>query len=147
MTKHESFATLDEAADAIAEYLPGRKPQSPQRLTRNLRQRPDGRWEWKHGLGRGLRAAAAEQPSDYEPGIGARSLREWTRNSRGSRARCSCCEGSAVMCFRTRAREEVAALVPNARLATISAAGHLAAGDNPETTTSLVRGFLDDVGW
>jgi pimeloyl-ACP methyl ester carboxylesterase len=43
--------------------------------------------------------------------------------------------------------QEVAALVPNARLATITAAGHLAAGDNPETTTSLVRGFLEDVGW
>jgi pimeloyl-ACP methyl ester carboxylesterase len=43
--------------------------------------------------------------------------------------------------------QEVAALVPNARVATISAAGHLAAGDNPESTTSLVRTFLDETGW
>jgi pimeloyl-ACP methyl ester carboxylesterase len=41
--------------------------------------------------------------------------------------------------------QEVAALVPNARTATINAAGHLAAGDNPESTVSLVRAFLEDV--
>ena len=29
MTRHESFGSLDEAAAAIAEYLPGRKQQSP----------------------------------------------------------------------------------------------------------------------
>ena len=43
--------------------------------------------------------------------------------------------------------QEVAALVPDARVATIGAAGHLAAGDNPESTVSLVRAFLDETGW
>ena len=80
MTKHESFATLDEAADAIAEYLPGRKPQSPQRLTRNLRQRSDGRWEWKHGLGRNLRAAAPSNRPITSRGIGGRSPQGWTKS-------------------------------------------------------------------
>jgi pimeloyl-ACP methyl ester carboxylesterase len=42
---------------------------------------------------------------------------------------------------------EVAALIPNARVATINAAGHLAAGDNPESTVSLVRHFLEETGW
>ncbi len=147
MTKHESFATLDEAADAIAEYLPGRKPQSPQRLTRNLRQRADGRWEWKHGLGRNLRAAAADESSDYQPG----NWRALTAGMDEELPRLTCpvlvLRGQRSDVLSDAGAQEVAALVPNARLATINAAGHLAAGDNPETTTSLVRGFLDDVGW
>ena len=40
------FATLDEAADAVAAYLPHRtKPRSPEGLKKNLRLR-DGRWYW-----------------------------------------------------------------------------------------------------
>lgn len=43
----DGFASLEEAADAIGDYLPHR----PRRgvtpgLRRNLRQRPDGRWVW-----------------------------------------------------------------------------------------------------
>jgi len=41
--------------------------------------------------------------------------------------------------------EEVAALIPDARLATVSNAGHLAAGDNPESTVSLIRAFLSEL--
>jgi pimeloyl-ACP methyl ester carboxylesterase len=40
------FGSLEEAADAVAEYLPHRtKPRSPEGLKKNLRQR-DGRWYW-----------------------------------------------------------------------------------------------------
>ncbi|HEY2197412.1 MAG TPA: alpha/beta hydrolase, partial [Mycobacterium sp.] len=40
------FASLDEAADAVAAYLPHRtKPRSPEGLKKNLRLR-DGRWYW-----------------------------------------------------------------------------------------------------
>src|SRR6185312_12013486 len=40
------FASLDEAADAVAAYLPHRaKPRSPEGLKKNLRFR-DGRWFW-----------------------------------------------------------------------------------------------------
>ena len=40
------FASLDEAADAVAAYLPYRtKPRSPEGLKKNLRLR-DGRWFW-----------------------------------------------------------------------------------------------------
>ncbi len=41
------FATLDEAADAVAAYLPHRpRPAVAEGLKRNLRQQPDGRWTW-----------------------------------------------------------------------------------------------------
>ena len=43
--------------------------------------------------------------------------------------------------------EEVAALIPDARLETVEKAGHLAAGDNPNSTVGLVSTFLDGLRW
>ena len=45
------------------------------------------------------------------------------------------------------AAEEAATLIADARLATISSAGHHAAGDNPESTVGLIRSFLHDQRW
>ena len=43
----EGFATVAEAADAVAAYLPHRKrPRSLEGLRKNLRLHPDGRWRW-----------------------------------------------------------------------------------------------------
>jgi hypothetical protein len=43
----EGFATLEEAAAAIAAYLPHRKqPRSLEGLAKNLRQDSDGRYRW-----------------------------------------------------------------------------------------------------
>jgi pimeloyl-ACP methyl ester carboxylesterase len=143
MQRHESFASLDEAAVAIAEYLPGRKPQSPARLTRNLRQRADGRWEWKHALGRRLREADAG--ADNRPG----DWRGLTDGMDAELTQLTCpvlvLRGQRSDVLSDAGAQEVAALIPNARVATINAAGHLAAGDNPESTVSLVRGFLEEL--
>jgi pimeloyl-ACP methyl ester carboxylesterase len=41
------FATLEEAADAVAAYLPHRpRPEDVEGLRKNLRKRSDGRWHW-----------------------------------------------------------------------------------------------------
>lgn len=47
MFSHMSgFDSLDDAADAVAEYLPHRsRPRNPEGLKKNLRQR-NGRWHW-----------------------------------------------------------------------------------------------------
>src|SRR5437879_3112962 len=45
MRAHESFGSLAEAATEISRYLPNRKEVRAESLTRNLRQRPDGRGE------------------------------------------------------------------------------------------------------
>jgi pimeloyl-ACP methyl ester carboxylesterase len=43
----EGFASVEEAADAIAAYLPHRpRPRSLAGLTKNLRLNADGRWRW-----------------------------------------------------------------------------------------------------
>jgi len=41
--------------------------------------------------------------------------------------------------------QEIVDLIPNARLAIVERAGHLAAGDNPNSTIPLITGFLDDL--
>ena len=158
MTKHESFASLDEAAVAIAEYLPGRKKQSPARLTRNLRQRADGHWVWKHALGRNLRSASASASTSASASASASTSASPNGDWRGLTAgmdeelvRLVCpvlvLRGAQSDVLSDEGAREVAALVPNARVATINAAGHLAAGDNPESTVSLVRHFLEETGW
>ena len=43
----EGFASIEEAADAVAAYLPHRpRPSSLDGLRKNLRQHADGRWRW-----------------------------------------------------------------------------------------------------
>jgi pimeloyl-ACP methyl ester carboxylesterase len=140
MQRHESFATLDEASEAVAEFTPDRPRSDPERLRRNLRQRPDGRWTWKHNLG----AVSAERmdevdwKTDILAGLGedAAKVTVPVLVLRGAKSDVLSSDGA----------EEVAALLPNGRLVEVHNAGHLAAGDNPESTVSLIRSFFDEVG-
>ena len=43
--------------------------------------------------------------------------------------------------------DELVELLPDARYARITGAGHLAAGDNPESFVGNVVRFLDEIGW
>jgi pimeloyl-ACP methyl ester carboxylesterase len=144
MAEHESFADLDEAAAAIATYLPDRAITKG-RLTRNLRQRADGRWVWKHGLGRRLRARGApvtveaQEAGFIVPGLDddLRGLHRPTLVLRGANSDVLSEAGA----------DELLALLPDARFARITGAGHLAAGDNPESFVALVGRFLDEISW
>jgi len=141
MTRHESFASLDEAATEVAAYLPNRSNVKPDNLHRNLRQRPDGRWEWKHSLGRRMRSA------DFKFG----GWRELTAGLDEEMPHLTCpvlvLRGAKSDVLSDEGAEEVAALIPDARLATITSAGHHAAGDNPQSTVDVVSGFLIELGW
>jgi pimeloyl-ACP methyl ester carboxylesterase len=145
LSEHESFADLDEASAAIAVYLPGRAV-TPGRLTRNLRQRADGRWVWKHGLGRRIRARGLPGDVDLDEGAAAvvagldDDLRRLHRPALVLR-------GAASDVLSEDGAEALLDLLPDARYARISGAGHLAAGDNPESFVNLVTHFLDEIGW
>jgi pimeloyl-ACP methyl ester carboxylesterase len=145
MTAHESFASLDEAAVAVGEYLPQRRTVKPENLRRNLRQRPDGRWEWKHQLGRQLRERMDEE--DFRPGDWRMLMGNLEDDLGGLTCPVLVARGRESDVLSNEGAEEVAALIPDARLVTIGAAGHHAAGDNPETTVDLVRAFLTDIDW
>jgi pimeloyl-ACP methyl ester carboxylesterase len=140
MTKHESFASPEEAAVEVAEYLPHRRQVNADNLRRNLRELPDGRWVWKHMFARRLRGAQA-------PVGGWRELVA----GMGDEAKTLTCpvlvlRGAASDVLSNEGAEEIASLIPDARLATVGSAGHHAAGDNPETTVDLVRDFLAETG-
>ena len=142
MQAHDSFASLEEAAHEIGKYLPHRKQVRPESLSRNLRQRADGRWEWKHKLGRRLQAVSEGDAGDW------RTILDGL-DAEAAAIRCPALvlRGAFSDVLSGEGAEEVAALIPNARLATVAKAGHLAAGDNPESTVRLVGDFLAEVGW
>ena len=112
---------------------------NPERLRRNLRQRPDGRWVWKHNLG----AVSADRIDDVDwqydivDGLGedAAKVTVPVMVLRGAKSDVLSSDGA----------EEIAQLLPDGRLVEVHNAGHLAAGDNPESTVSLITSFLDDV--
>jgi pimeloyl-ACP methyl ester carboxylesterase len=142
LSEHESFADLDEAAAAIAVYLPGRRVTAG-RLTRNLRQRADGRWVWKHGLGRRIRARGAV---DVDQGAAA-VLAGLEDDLRSLHRPVLVLRGLASDVLSEAGADELLGLLPDARYARIHGAGHLAAGDNPESFVGLVTRFLDEIGW
>jgi pimeloyl-ACP methyl ester carboxylesterase len=143
LSAHESFASLEEAAAEIARYLPQRKEVRPESLTRNLRQRADGRWIWKHGMGRRWR----------EEG-GPEAMPDWRNILEGladdaAALRCPVLvlRGGKSDVLSDQGAEEIAAIIPDSRLRTVANAGHLAAGDNPESTVGLIKAFLDEIAW
>jgi pimeloyl-ACP methyl ester carboxylesterase len=147
MTAHESFGSLEEAADSIAEYLPQRRSPNPASLSRNLRQRADGRWEWKHSVGRQVRerreaGVEAPHPADH--------IDEITAGLGESAARLACpvllLRGQQSDVLSDEGADDLIGIIPDARLEIVEKAGHLAAGDNPHSTVSLVTTFLEELG-
>ncbi|MQY29059.1 alpha/beta fold hydrolase [Nocardia aurantia] len=130
----EGFATLEEAADAVAEYLPHRpRPRSPEGLRRNLRQR-DGRWYWHWDPAMMQRP---ERPEDLD--LNADELeaaaRELTIPVLLVRGRLSDVVGEdSVAAFR--------ALVPHLEYVEIAGAAHTAASDVNDQFTDAVVDFV-----
>jgi pimeloyl-ACP methyl ester carboxylesterase len=148
---HESFASLEEAAAEIARYLPHRNQVRPESLTRNLRQRPDGRWVWKHSLGRRWRAYQAAAlptgPTDPDPTDWRAMMAGMEQEAAGLACPVLVLRGAFSDVLSDEGAEEVAGLIPDARLETVHNAGHLAAGDNPGSTISLISRFLAGIHW
>ncbi|PPJ25727.1 alpha/beta hydrolase [Nocardia nova] len=129
----DGFASLEEAADAIAAYLPHRKrPHSPEGLRRNLRQRPDGRWRW-HWDPQFLR-----KPE--------RDLDAWVRKLESSAAALGVpilvVRGALSDVVSREAVEKFLAVVPSARCVELGGAGHTAAGDDNDAFTEAVVEFV-----
>jgi pimeloyl-ACP methyl ester carboxylesterase len=141
MSEHESFGSLEEAAAAIAEYAPRRSKARTTSLTRNLRQRSDGRWIWKHGFGR--MRAGAPNPADTWRDI----LDGLDGDARHVSVPALVLRGAESDVLSDDGARDVAALIPDGRVVVVPDAGHLTAADNPDGTVAQITSFLADIAW
>ena len=136
MTAHpDGFATLDECADAVAEYNHHRRrPKNPEGLAKNLRQGEDGRWRW-HWDPAFLQIDRPSVVDDTDSmDQAARAVQVPTLLVRGRQSDILSEEGV----------KHFLGLVPHAQYADVSEAGHMVAGDNNDLFTDAVRAFLRD---
>jgi pimeloyl-ACP methyl ester carboxylesterase len=132
-TNVDGFDSLEDAADAVAAYLPHRpKPRSPEGLKKNLRQR-DGRWYWHWD------PAFLTKPQD-DPFARVDMLEQAAINLeipilliRGKLSDVVSAEGV----------EDFLAKVPGAEFVELSEAGHTAAGDDNDAFSEVVVRFVN----
>lgn len=132
----DGFASIAEAADAVAAYLPHRpRPPSHEGLKKNLRLHPDGRWRW-HWDPRfieGLRAVGSSRPDTEEALVeAAKRLRQPALLVRG---------GSSEVVHDVHAREFLD-LVPHAEYLDVGGARHMVAGDRNDDFAAAILDFL-----
>lgn len=128
----DGFATIEEAADAVAGYLRERdRPKDTSGLKKNLRLRDDGRWYW-HWDPRFLERTAAGRERDAQLlEAAATRLKAPTLLVRGGKSDVLTEEGI----------EAFQALVPHARFVDIAGAGHMVAGDKNDAFTNAIVSF------
>lgn len=132
----EGFASIGEAAQAVADYLPQRpRPKSHEGLKKNLRLSPDGRWRW-HWDPRfldGPRAAGADRhATEAALMAAARRIRIPALLVRG---------GSSELVKEAHAKEFLE-LVPHADYVDVGGARHMVAGDRNDHFSAAVLTFI-----
>jgi pimeloyl-ACP methyl ester carboxylesterase len=132
----EGFATIAEAADAVAAYLPHRpRPRSHDGLKKNLRLHPDGRWRW-HWDPRFLdgRRRVGQGGDEVERMLieAARRIAIPALLVRGA---------SSELVQEAHAKEFVE-LVPHATYVDVSGARHMVAGDRNDQFANAIKSFL-----
>ncbi len=130
------FATLDDAADAIAAYTPNRpRRMNPAGLMKVLRQRRDGRWYW-HWDPKFLEHGRTEVPrEDFQALFEAalRNIKVPTLLVRGLLSDVVTEEG--VQDFLDQ--------IPGAQLVDVGDAAHMVAGDQNDAFSRAVIDFLE----
>jgi len=131
----DGFASLEEAADAIAEYLPNRpRPTDLSGLAKNLRIHADGRyrWHWDPAFLHGSRRPGAAIQSDRLFAAAA-AADVPLLVVRGRESDMLSVEGA----------RELVAVAPRASYVDVEGARHMVAGDRNDAFTAAVVSFLD----
>ncbi|MEM7208749.1 MAG: alpha/beta hydrolase [Pseudomonadota bacterium] len=130
----DGFASIEAAAKAIADYVPERKATgNTSGLTKNLRQRDDGRYYW-HWDPRFLDHIGHMRESDIEHMQGA---------ARAVSIPALIVRGRMSDVVSEETVQEFLHLVPHAEYADVSGAGHMVAGDRNDAFTEAVCDFLN----
>lgn len=133
MAAHQDgFVSLDEAAEAVAFYLPGRaRPPSAKGLQKNLRLRDNGRyhWHWDPGY------------LDWRDDILLYG-KQMDDVLRGARTPLMLVRGLGSNVVTDDEVAEFRSLAPHATVVDIRDAGHMVAGDENDAFTDAVVEFL-----
>lgn len=137
----DGFATVEEAADAVAAYLPHRpRPKSNEGLKKNLRLHDDGRWRW-HWDPKFLDSRGPDSINRAERErtliAAAKALKNPVLLVRG---------GSSELVQESHAREFLD-LVPHASYVDVAGARHMVAGDQNDHFSAAILKFLNDLGY
>ena len=132
----EGFASVEDAAEAVAAYLPHRpRPTSLDGLKKNLRHHPDGRWRW-HWDPRFLDgprpAHHAWERVEREAEAVARRLSVPTLLVRGGQSELVSPE----------AAQEFLSYAPAAEYVDVADARHMVAGDRNDVFADAILGFM-----
>ncbi len=132
----DGFASLDDAADAVAAYQPHRKrPRDISGLRKNLREGDDGRfyWHWDPAFGGREISSSEFTQSATRLESAARALAVPTLLVRGGL--------SEVVSEQSVA--EFQRLAPDAEVVNIASADHMVAGDRNDAFNQAVLDFLN----
>ena len=135
----QGFASIGEAAEAVAAYLPHRaRPRSHDGLKKNLRLHPDGRWRWHWDprVLQGERSFAQDHRELEAAQIeAAKAIRIPTLLVRG---------GSSELVHEAHVREFLD-LVPHASYVDVADARHMVAGDNNDRFSAAILDFVGGI--
>ncbi|WP_236734137.1 alpha/beta fold hydrolase [Mycolicibacter kumamotonensis] len=128
----DGFDSLEQAADAVAAYLPHRtKPRSPEGLKKNLRFR-DGRWYWHWD------PALLTKPGD-DPALRTEKIEA---AAIGLQIPILLIRGKLSDVVSTEGVRDFLDKVPRTRFVELSEAGHTAAGDDNDAFSAAVVEFV-----
>ena len=142
MTRHESFASLDEVVAALREYNPNRPPDSirAESLVRNLRRRPDGRYEWHYD--RYFRTPRSEGEAAERTRIAGLTHQELLDDARRITCPTLVVRGAMSDVLSEEGVEELLAVIPGSESALVERAGHQVAGDRNDAFLTAITPFL-----
>lgn len=131
----DGFASLEEAAAAVAAYQPQRKQRSDHRgLQKNLRQRDNGRWYW-HWDPRALEYFQNDAGRRMSADILYDAAEQLTQPVLLVR-------GSLSDVIDIDIKEEFQRRIPHAQVVDVSGAGHMVAGDRNDIFSQTILDFL-----
>jgi pimeloyl-ACP methyl ester carboxylesterase len=133
----QGFASIAEAAQAVADYLPQRpRPKSHEGLKKNLRLSPDGRWRW-HWDPRFLDGPRA---ADADRRVLEAALVEAARRIQ---IPALLVRGASSELVKEAHAKEFLELVPHADYVDVGGARHMVAGDRNDHFSAAVLSFIE----
>ena len=138
----EGFASLEEVADYVANYLPHRpRPKDIAGLEKNLRRGDDGRYRWHWDP----RLMDTWNPEHYDADEGARIIAERLAAARRLRVPTLLVRGRMSDVVSEEGAREFLDAVPSAKYVDLAAAGHMVAGDRNDAFTGAVLEFVREI--